>query len=83
MWFKTKCRLPFQDDPDYQDFLVFSVKGLLGGVPVDVTILPSYGEIGFDADEAGAREVGRLPHLHEARPMSDRGIILPRERTIL
>lgn len=63
MWFRTRPKMPYHADPDYRDSVVDSIKQTLGDVPVDVTLLETYGVLEVDIDPAQEELLTSLPLL--------------------
>jgi hypothetical protein len=55
-WYIVKPALPYHQDADYRDSFIQAIKVALGqDIPVDITLLESWGQVEVDTDLDGMR----------------------------
>lgn len=83
MWFKFETRMPYHQDPDYRDSLVFGIKSKLGNVPVDITLFNDYGTLEVDVpSHEVAHRLYELPQVGLIYSSNDREMLVS-PRTII
>lgn len=76
MWIRFETRMPYQQDPDFRDSLVFGIKSRLGNVPVDITLFDDYGTMEVDVTSLEeAHQLYELPQVGLIYSSGDREML--------
>ena len=89
MWLSVKTAMPYLNDEDYIQSIIFDIKSKLGDVPVDITSI-KYGKIDiclnngtFSENEKQLTQLSDTLFTGEIKGECDRGIIRDEDRTIV